>query len=227
MVSDELNDEHTLMAGEFSSWVVEMEAAILGQGESRVPCGGCTACCTSSQFIHISPDETDALSHIPADLLFPAPRLPSGHVLLGYDEQGRCPMLVDDQCSIYEHRPRTCRTYDCRIFPAAGLKGDEDNALIARQARRWQFSFPSPADQIEHDAVRAAATFLDGHRDLLSDASVPANATQLAVLALEIHHVFLRKEGATGQTRLVDPDPDVVRAEVMAISVPICRALRP
>jgi Fe-S-cluster containining protein len=227
MVSDELNDKQTLTAGAFSSWVVEMQAAILGEGESDVPCGGCTACCTSSQFIHISPDETDALSHIPAHLLFPAPRLPSGHVLLGYDEQGHCPMLVDDQCSIYEHRPKTCRTYDCRIFPAAGLKGDDDNALIARQARRWQFSFPSAADQIEHDAVRAAATFLDGHRDLLSEASVAANATQLAVLAIEIHHVFLRKEDATGQTRLVDPDPDVVRAEVMAISVPICRAPQP
>jgi hypothetical protein len=136
-------------------------------------------------------------------------------------------MLVDDRCSIYEHRPRTCRTYDCRIFPAAGLEGDDDQALIARQARRWQFSFPSPADKIEHDAVRAAASFLDGHRDLLSDASVPANAIQLAVVAIEIHHVFLQEDDATGQTRLVDPVPDVVRAEVMAISVPTCRAPRP
>ena len=30
-------------------------------------------------------------------------------------------MLVDGRCSIYEHRPRTCRTYDCRIFTATGL----------------------------------------------------------------------------------------------------------
>ena len=35
---------------------------------------------------------------------------------------GHCPMLVDGRCSIYEHRPRTCRTYDCRVFPAAGLE---------------------------------------------------------------------------------------------------------
>ncbi len=40
-------------------------------------------------------------------------------------------------------RPQTCRTYDCRIFPAAGLGMDDDEGLIARQARRWQFSFPT------------------------------------------------------------------------------------
>ena len=33
----------------------------------------CTACCTSSQFVHIEPDETDTLAHIPAALRFPAP----------------------------------------------------------------------------------------------------------------------------------------------------------
>jgi hypothetical protein len=56
-----------------------------------VACGGCTACCTSYQFGHIGPEETDTLAHIPADLLFPASRLPRGHMLLGYDERGTAP----------------------------------------------------------------------------------------------------------------------------------------
>lgn len=91
-----------------------------------MPCGDCTACCTSSQFIHIAPDETETLGHIPDELLFDAPGFPAGHVVLGYDENGHCPMLVDGACSIYAHRPRTCRTYDCRIFPATGIDlGDE------------------------------------------------------------------------------------------------------
>jgi Fe-S-cluster containining protein len=34
-------------------------------------------------------------------------------------------MLIDNRCSIYPHRPRTCGTYDCRVFPAAGLDNDE------------------------------------------------------------------------------------------------------
>ncbi len=174
--------EHDLPAGAFSAWLAQMQAALRGEGGSDVPCGGCTACCTASQFIPIGPDETDALAHIPKALLSPAPRLPPGHVVLGYDERGYCPMLIDNQCSIYEHRPRTCRTYDCRIFPAAGVEIDDgDKALIARQARRWRFAFPTPTDRNQQAAVRAAA------------ASLPEpDATRRAVRAIEIHGDFLR-----------------------------------
>ena len=137
-------DEQRADAGEFSSWLAGMQAALRGERGSDVPCDGCTACCTSSQFIHIGPDEIDTIAHIPAELLFPAPRLPRGHVLMGYDERGHCPMLIDGACSIYEHRPMTCRTYDCRVFPAAGVElDDDDKALIARRASRWRFTFPT------------------------------------------------------------------------------------
>jgi len=203
-----------LEAGDFASWVSDLQAALRGERGSAVPCGGCTACCTSSQFVHIAPDETDALSRIPAELLFPAPRLPLGHVLLGYDELGRCPMLIDGGCSIYDHRPRTCRTYDCRVLPAAGLD-DEDKVLIARRARRWRFSFPTEADRNRRDAVRAAAAFLQDRSGLLPSGAVPRNTTQLAVLAIELHEAFLRRDEDTGQTTVVDPDPDVVRVELL------------
>ena len=95
------HDEPDLPAGDFSQWVVGMQAAIRGEQDSDVPCNGCTACCTSSQFVHIDPDEADTLAHIPRALLFPAPGRPRGHVLLGYDERGHCSMLVDGACSIY------------------------------------------------------------------------------------------------------------------------------
>ena len=149
--------DRDLEAGDFSSWLAGMQDALRGEGDAVVPCDGCTACCRSSQFIPIGPDETDTLAHIPPALLFPAPRLPAGHVVLGYDERGHCPMLVDDRCSIYEHRPRTCRTYDCRIFPATGVEVDDDKPLIAGQARRWRFSYPTPQDRDLHAAVRGAA----------------------------------------------------------------------
>lgn len=218
MANDPSDDEPTLAAGDFSPWMERMQGALQGQRGSDVPCGGCTACCTSSQFIHIEPDEADTLAHIPVDLLFPAPRLPFGHVLLGYDERGHCPMLVDDQCSIYEHRPRTCRTYDCRVLPAAGLEGDEDKVLIARQARRWRFSFPTRADRIRRDAVRAAATFLDEHRDSLPNVVVPTTATETAVLAIEIHRSFLTGDEATGPASVVRPDPDAVQSEIVRVT---------
>jgi uncharacterized protein len=112
-------------AGAFAAWLADTQAAIREEQDAVVPCGDCTACCTSSQFVHIAPDETDALAHVPAQVLFPAPGFPPGHVLMGYDDRGHCPMFVDGACSVYEHRPRTCRTYDCRVFAAAGLVPDQ------------------------------------------------------------------------------------------------------
>src|SRR5438445_2891533 len=159
MAGQYASEDRDLPAGDFSSWVVDMQGAIRGEGGSEVPCDGCTACCTSSQFIHIEPDEADTLARIPAELLFPAPGRPGGSVLLGYDENGHCPMLIDGKCSIYEHRPRTCRTYDCRIFAAVGLDVDAEDprkAPIALRAQRWRFSFPTDDDRQRHNAVRAA-----------------------------------------------------------------------
>ena len=202
-----------LPAGEFSAWLHAMQSALRGEGGSDVPCDGCTACCTSSQFVHIGPDETETQSRIPSELLFPAPRMPVGHVLLGYDERGRCPMLTDDGCSIYEHRPRTCRTYDCRVLPATGLEiDDDDKTLIARRARRWRFDFSTEVSRNEHDAVQAAARFVLQHEDLLPEGSPPTNTTQLAVVAIEVHDAFLCHDGATGRATVVTPDVDDIRA---------------
>lgn len=205
-------DQGDLAAGEFSAWLHDMKRALRGERGSDVPCGGCTACCSSSQFVHIGPDETEALSHIPSELLFPAPRMPAGHFVLGYDEHGRCPMLGDDGCSIYEHRPRTCRTYDCRAFPAAGLEiDDDDKKLIAQRVRRWRFDFPTEVDQTESAAVRAAARFVQEHEDDLPEGCAPTNVTQLAVLAVEVHDVFLHHDSETGRASVVDPDVDDLR----------------
>ena len=201
-----------LAAGDFSTWLAGMERALRGEESSDVPCGGCTACCTSSQFVHIGADEAETLARIPTALLFPAPRLPDGNVVLGYDENGRCPMLIDDECSIYEHRPRSCRTYDCRVFPAAGVEVDDGKQrTIARRARRWRFGFPTEIDQVRHDAVRAAATFVRERSDLLPDAVAPANATQHAVLAVQLHDAFMRHDDETGRSVAVDPEPAAVQ----------------
>ena len=206
-----------LPAGDFSSWLAGMQQALRGRADSDVPCGTCTACCTSSQFVHIAPDEADALAHIPAELLFSAPRLPRGHVLMGYDQHGRCPMLIDQQCSIYAHRPRTCRTYDCRVLPAAGVELDEgEKVLIAERTRRWRFSHPTALDRVQHDAIQAAAATLSDHRGQLPAGAVPMSATALAVLAVEMHESFLELDAQTGDGKLVRPDLEAVRVELTA-----------
>jgi len=175
-----MNGDGPRPAGSFSAWVTDMRAALRGDRDMDVPCEGCTACCTSSQFVHVAPDEADTLAHIPRRLLFPAPGMPRGHLLLGYDEHGQCPMLIDGRCSIYEHRPRTCRTYDCRIFAATGIDIDEDDDTkvgVGARAREWRFDYSTDRDRVLHDAVHAAVGFVRD-RD--------KNATESAVLAIRL-----------------------------------------
>jgi len=201
--------DDALPAGDFAPWLAEIQGAIRGDNVADVPCGACTACCTSAQFVHIAPDETDTLAHIPNGLLFPAPRLPRGHVVMGYDEHGRCPMLVGGSCSIYAHRPRTCRTYDCRVFPATGIDVSADTAKssIAQQSRRWVFSFPTDEDTVRRDAVHAAAAYLRTNPDVAGDGG--ASPTQLAVMAIDVHDEFLggrQPEPTAVRLRRADPD---------------------
>ena len=216
MAEDEETGDQPIAAGSFGAWLAGMDRVLAGEGESEVPCGACTACCRSSQFVPIGPDEADTIAHIPAELLFPAPRRPPGHVLLGYDDRGHCPMLVDDRCSIYEHRPRTCRTYDCRVFPAAGVELDDGvQPAVGRRARRWRFDYPDEADEVRHAAVRAAAAFVVEHGDQLPTALVPANVTQRAVLAVWVRGAFMGDDGV-GQAVVVEPEPEAVRVVLSA-----------
>ena len=128
-------DERDLPAGDFSAWLTEMQSALRGERGSDVPCDGCTACCTSSQFIEIGPDETDTLAHIPAELLFPAPRRPPGHAFSGTTSRGIARAGRRHVLDL-RARPTTCRTYDCRVFPAAGVDHDGDGTAMPQGADR-------------------------------------------------------------------------------------------
>ena len=210
-----MSEDGPLAAGSFSAWLTGMGAALRGEADSDVPCDGCTACCTSSQFVHIEPDEVETLRRIPAELRFPAPRLPKGHVLLGYDENGHCPMLVDGACSIYEHRPRTCRTYDCRVFTATDLPvDDEATPAIAERVAEWRFATATIDDEAKLAATRAAVQYLIAHADELPPGAVPPYPPQLTVLAIEISEVFLTRDGDTANLRVTVPDAPTVATAV-------------
>ncbi|MFC1569310.1 YkgJ family cysteine cluster protein [bacterium] len=179
-------------AGEFSSWLKHARLVQKTEEGMVVPCGTCNACCRSSYFIHIGAEESKTLSVIPNKLKFPAPGLPKGNVLLGYDENGHCPMFVENQCSIYDYRPKICRIYDCRVFSATGLSDDDsEKASIVQQAKQWEFSYPNENDQKEFEAVQAATKFLMNHCDCFPDNFIPKNTTQQAVLAIKVYKVFL------------------------------------
>jgi Fe-S-cluster containining protein len=196
-----------LDAGSFATWRRGLQAALRGEADSNVPCDGCTACCTAAQFIHIGPEELDTLANVPAELLFAAPRLPKGHVLLGYDERGHCPMLKDGACSIYEHRPRTCRTYDCRVFAATGvtLEPSPDKAGIARRAAQWHFWLRTETDRAEATAARGATSFLAAHPEVMTDDATPPTSTEHALAALSLVDLFVEQPV---------PTPDAVRVNL-------------
>ena len=183
-----IEDTERKPAGRFSVWLTKNQQS----SDADVPCASCNACCRSGYFIHITPHDTDAQKHIPAALLFPAPGLAPGHMIMGYNEQGACPMLIEDRCSIYEHRPQTCRDYDCRIFAATNIAaGDSAKAEVNEQAARWQFEYAQETDHLKQAAVSAAINFLAEHHDLFEADLLPTNPTQIALLALNIHHLFV------------------------------------
>ncbi len=203
------SDPH-VPAGDFGSWLHTTAAVVRHEREADVPCGDCTGCCTSSYFVHIGPDEADTLQRIPPALLFPAPGLADGHVLMGYDERGHCPMLVDGACTIYEHRPRTCREYDCRIFPASGLVPDGPTKVaIRRRTGQWRFRFPTSDDRVRHAAVQGAARFLVAHPECFTSGQAPQRHEDLALAAIHVHEVFL-------PAPTVEPDVATVRAALQS-----------
>ena len=190
-------------AGDFSAWLRHARKALaLGLG-TDVDCGDCVACCSSSYFIHVKPEEAKALGAEAQTAMVPAPGMPKGHKVLAYDKRGVCPMLKPSGCSVYAKRPQTCRSYDCRIFAAAGIAaGGHDKAGINARVERWVFAYPTDRDREEHAAVRAATAFIRDKAASFPGGKVPGDPSQLAVLALKVYTVFLRggPPGTDGET---------------------------
>lgn len=201
----ETDEGNRVNAGCFSSWLRRIRYALLTDTEMHVPCGDCRGCCISSYFIHIRPEEKNTLARISKQLLFPAPGLPKGNMLLGYFSDGACPMLTEKGCMVYPDRPKTCRAYDCRIFSAAGIKaGGKEKKTVNRQLEKWEFSYPTKKDRLQHDAVKTAAAFMHHKKNVFPDGCVPDNPSLLAAVALRVYPVFLRRP--IGNLKKISPD---------------------
>lgn len=168
-------------AGGFAEWVVAfLDGVRTGQGID-VPCGGCVACCTSGQTIVVDDDEVGLL---PPHAVVAGS---GGERVLARDEHGRCSLLVDGACTAYAARPRRCRTYDCRIFPATGLQPEPDKPAIAEAANRWTFTYDEVEDRWRQDAVRTAVLAIRSQQL----GGRPPSTTQLAASALLAHEELL------------------------------------
>jgi hypothetical protein len=159
-----------------------------------VACGDCAGCCTSSYVIKVRPHETRALAAIDAKFLSDSPGGAPARQM-GYLDNGHCPMYSARGCSIYPDRPETCRTYDCRVFTAAGMPaGGADKSVINERVARWRFEFPTEHDRREQRAVQSAADFLRQHPVRFPGGHVPSRASEIAVLAVKTYEVFMHGE---------------------------------
>ena len=86
---------------------------------SDVPCGSCTRCCEIlTPFL--TPEEVSSgrypLSLIQPDknMILENPNVGPLAAMFKKSPTGGCSMFIDGQCSIYDHRPRSCRQFDCR-----------------------------------------------------------------------------------------------------------------
>jgi uncharacterized protein len=172
-------------------------------------------------FIHIKPEEARTLRRIPKALLFPAPGLPKGNVLMGYNDKGHCPMLAGNRCSIYEDRPETCRNYDCRVFAATGVAVDEQTqAEIAQRARAWVFQYESDESRKEQAALKDAVAFLRKNADLFPQGSLPAQPAQFAAFAVRIYRIFSDARGRGNKGRSAATDTVIAAAIMTALRGP-------
>jgi len=182
-------------AGDFADWLDHTLQGLHSGTMAPVPCGDCRGCCASGYFIPLTPSDSAAAMAIPAPLLSPAPGMPPGYQVLGRTAQGACPMLEHNHCSIYPARPQACRAYDCRVFAAAGMAAGPDSfSRINARVRAWRFSYGSSHARAAHQAVQAAARFMEEKASAFPGGRVPRRPDELALLALKVHAVFLRAD---------------------------------
>jgi Fe-S-cluster containining protein len=204
-----LTGDAAIDAGEFGEWLIGARAMLRGAEPPAVPCGDCRGCCRSSYFIPVRPTDTRTLAVVPRELLLHAPGMPRDQRVLGYREDGSCPLFDGRDCTIYPHRPQTCRDYDCRVFAAAGIAaGGDEKGEINGRVRAWRFTYAGEDARNSHVAVRAAAAFIRDARASFARERVPTAPTGIAVLALKAYEAFLGPAAARSDSELAD---DVTR----------------
>ena len=159
----------------------------------------------ASQFIHIGPDETATLARMPAALLFPAPGLPRRSRAHGLrrarplPDAGRRSVLDLRGSARAPVAPTTAVCSRRRGWSPTGWARSRSSIAFgaggSTRRRPKRFTATTPCG-------RRRGTWRTTPR--CSRQGPPVSATQLAVLAVELHELFLGGE----------PDPGSVRVEI-------------
>jgi Putative zinc- or iron-chelating domain len=150
----------------------EVYLASMAQGpQPPVPCNGCATCCYHTR-VDVYPDQER-----PEDVpFFDTETDPDGAVWLRKRADGACVHLADEGCSIYEHRPQSCRRYDCRIW---SLFGTTDGMEGDRHTPVWNFRPRTRRGRVYLTAYQTAGMLAAAHLKREGQiASAPAVATR-------------------------------------------------
>ena len=102
----------------------------LAEGEVRIPCGDCSACCRSGVPIY----EDDGRE-------------------VAKRADGACVHLtVDGKCERHATRPEQCRLFTCTLMSIAGVV--TDNSAMNAALARWEWDLSSAQDREFAEAAR-------------------------------------------------------------------------
>jgi uncharacterized protein len=91
-----------------------------------LPCGECTMCCRKEAIFLYPEDGDNPGLYKTRQVWHPLENRPV-HVL--EQRNGACVYLGDKGCTIYDKRPSTCRTYDCRRFVMKFTRAQEKKVI--------------------------------------------------------------------------------------------------
>jgi Fe-S-cluster containining protein len=146
-----------------------------------VPCNGCPTCCYH-QHVDVYPDQErpEDLPHMSIE------KDEAGRSWLRKRPDGACIHLGDGGCAIYEHRPQSCRKYDCRIYSLFGVLDGMDGD---RYTPAWAFRQETLRSRILLTAHKLAGMLAAAE---LKREGKPLAADAVAMRAFTKVHAFVQ-----------------------------------
>jgi Fe-S-cluster containining protein len=137
-------------------------------GNVRVPCGSCNACCrTPYLLIELQDGE---LGDFPEAVRLEEETGSGNRWMLPKAEDGSCAHLIDGKCSIYQRRPKCCRSYDCRVHILVGC-GPNDPILVEALSQWQDLELKTTEDWVTKTAIMMA----------MADGGMPKSLEEIAV----------------------------------------------
>lgn len=117
----------------------------------KVPCGTCTLCCQNNRTVLTEEEAQNPIYKAEWHGLDASKE--GVNWFIPKDKDGRC-IHLGEGCNIFEDRPATCRTFDCRKRIVAGMRDPH----TLEMAKQWDMSrWFSKENELFISAIQSAA----------------------------------------------------------------------